>query len=96
MKTKSSFILLIASLLVVGCGAENTALDEKALRSTEDAGKKRYEIMQRAGGNWASLTPEDKKAYVDTFNGDEKSAQRYWEGVKSGPPGGGGAATLAR
>lgn len=87
MRTKLSFIGLLAMMVLAGCGNENTALDENALRATADVGKTRYEIIQKAQGDWNKLSAEDKKAFVDTFKGDAKAAEAYFNGVKGGPPG---------
>jgi len=88
VKAKLTLLGIVAVLVAVGCGAEQK-MDESYLKNAPEVGKTRYEIQQKAKGDWNALTPEDKTAYVKTFNGDENQAKTYWENIKKGPPRGG-------
>jgi hypothetical protein len=88
VKTKWSWAFGLGVLLAAGCGsAGGQKLDETYMKDAEQNGKIRYEIMQRANGDWASLNAADREAYVKTFNGDEAQAKSFWENIKGGPPG---------
>ena len=88
MKRTVKLLLILASLgatmAIVGCGAEAPKVDDGYMKSAADMGEKVKAMRDRTGGDYTKLTPEEKKTYVDSFNGDEKRAQEFWEKMKSG------------
>lgn len=78
-------ILLALTLLVsalTGCGSNDDGLT-KEQRSTGD---RVTQIMERSGGDWNALSPEDKKFLVDLANGNEMAAQMQFNARSGRPP----------
>jgi hypothetical protein len=93
MSMRAFLIATIAVLGAVGCSSSGTqTLDQDYMKNAEAWGKTRKEVFDRSGGDYDKLSAEDKKAYLDTFNGDEAQARKYWELIKN-PPGGGVSTT---
>lgn len=76
----------VAALPMVGCGGPATGeVDKDYLARAEELGKQRRQIFVRANGDYDSMTPEDRKAYLDSFDGNEENAKRFWNLMKNPP-----------
>ena len=88
MKRTVKFLLILASLGlamgIVGCGADAPKVDEGYVKSAANIGEQVKAMRDRTGGDYSKLTAEEKKTYVDSFNGDEKRAIEFWDKMKSG------------
>jgi hypothetical protein len=82
------YLLILASLGavmgIVGCGADAPKVDDGYMKSAADIGEKVKAMRDRTGGDYSKLTPEEKKTYVDSFNGDETRAIEFWDKMKTG------------
>jgi hypothetical protein len=55
------------------------------MKSGEQIGTQRREIFVRANGAYESMTPDDKAAYLKSFDGNETNARNFWEMMKNPP-----------
>jgi hypothetical protein len=83
--------LLIAALSLVvlgtGCSAGPQELDKDYMANAEQLGKDRKAIFDKASGDWSKMSEDDKSKFMKGFS-DEAAAQKFWDVMKSGPPGG--------
>jgi len=80
------FALSLVAAIAVACGSTGgDTVDKDYLKNAEAVGKQRREIFLRAGTEYDKMTPEDKKAYLDTFNGNEENAKKFWDLMKYPP-----------
>ncbi len=83
-------MFLVATMAVAipcaGCGGPATGeVDQNYLQKAEELGKLRREIFVRAKGDYDSMSEEDRKAYLDSFDGNEENAKRFWNLMKNPP-----------
>ncbi|MFN3683404.1 MAG: hypothetical protein ACK41F_05655, partial [Fimbriimonadaceae bacterium] len=72
------------ALSAAGCGGPATGeVDKNYLQKAEQLGKQRREIFVRAQGDYDAMSPEDRKAYLDSFDGNEENAKRFWNLMKN-------------
>lgn len=90
MRTLVSAALVLAAVVLVGCGEKvDPALVQNPSQEQVDAAKARrdevFAIYDRAGGDWNKMTPQDRQRMVELSNGDIGMAQRGWEALGSLP-----------
>lgn len=84
-------MLFLAAMVAValsgaGCGGPATGeVDKDYLQRAEQLGKQRREIFLRAEGNYDAMSAEDRKAYLDSFDGNEENARKFWYLMKNPP-----------
>lgn len=72
---------------IAGCGSSNqAAIDEEAV-AREKAVKDRQGIVQRTGGRWDLLTPEEKAHWLAPAGGNEARAKSSFEAEYGGSAG---------
>lgn len=90
MKKLGWIAILVMMLGIVGCGSKpqggDLLNDKAAQEKAVEVGKRKFEIFQKAGGDWDKMTPEDKKEYIG-FHESEADAREYWN-LQKNPPGG--------
>lgn len=78
--------LAFVAVVVVACGSSGgDTVDKDYLKNAEAVGKIRREIFVRSNMDYNKMTPEDKKAYLDTFGGNEENAKKFWDLMKNPP-----------
>lgn len=78
--------LALVAAAVVACGSSGgDTVDKDYLKNAEAVGKIRREIFVRSNMDYDKMTPEDKKAYLDTFQGNEENAKKFWDLMKNPP-----------
>jgi hypothetical protein len=55
------------------------------MKNAEAIGKQRREIFLRAGTEYDKMSPDDKKTYLDSFDGNEENAKKFWDLMKYPP-----------
>lgn len=72
---------------IFGCGSSNqAAIDEEAV-AREKAVRDRQGIVQRTGGRWDLLTPEEKAHWLAPAGGNEARAKSSFEAEAAGSAG---------
>jgi hypothetical protein len=77
--------VLATAGIFAGCGSGPGKLDENYMKNAEQIGTERREIFGRANGNFDAMTSGDRKSYLDSFDGKEEDARRFWE-MMANPP----------
>ena len=74
---------------LAGCGSEAQQIDPEYMKNAEQIGTLRREIFLRTPSKeFDQMAADDKKKFVDTFDGNDKNARMYWEGIKNPRMGG--------
>ncbi len=93
MKTLLSLVVLLP-LVLAGCGS-GAGPDPKVESARVNAAQQTRAMFDKSGGNFDSLSPDDKAATLKMFDGKEADARRSWDMMRSRgvPPTGGGSAS---
>lgn len=81
-------LVAIVGGAISGC-ASDYKLDPEATIMNVDTAKEARKYFDRYAGDYNSMSPEDKKSYLDLFKGDQSRADKTWEIMSSPPPGSG-------
>lgn len=81
-----SLVVGLVAALLIGCGSTGgDTVDKDYLKNAEAIGKQRREIFLRAGTEYDKMSAEDKKSYLDSFDGNEDNAKKFWDLMKYPP-----------
>jgi hypothetical protein len=82
-----TLLVCLLALFIAGCGESGPAPDPKAETARLDKITDMRTIFDKSGGNYDSLSADDKAQFVKLAGGDEAKAMESWNLMKYGPAG---------
>lgn len=77
---KLSFLIPIITLVAYGCGSSTP--DSQVETSRLQAAQEMRKLFEKAGGNYESLTAQDKASFLKQFKGNESDSQKAWNAMR--------------